>query len=89
MATNTALDGEREGMEQRGGTVNHHITPPLSNLFVLFIPWIDGTSLFPRPGQPWLNLDFLLSLVLLSGIVFHQPLVLLSFFQSFYVFISP
>jgi len=42
----------------------------------------------PWPGQLCPSLDLLLSLALLCAIGFCWPLVLLSFLQSFYVFIS-
>src|SRR6218665_259184 len=49
-------------------------SPP--HLYVLCALWIDGTSLFPGPGQLWLSLGLSLLSVPPCGIVFHRPLAI-------------
>ena len=55
---------------------------PLPHPFVLYAPWIGGSSLFLGLGQPWPCLDPFPSfplLPLLLGIAIHLQLVLLSY----------
>src|SRR6218665_2887815 len=56
---------------------------PLPHPFVLYAPWIGGSSLSLGLEQPWPCLDLLPLLPLLFGIAFHLQLVFLSYHTIF------